>query len=314
MTQILDYSAGYPGAAAITDRGFPGVIRYLRKEGTSSVKPLTAAEYTDMLAHGRTVADIYQHVSKTRVLEGRSAGRHDAAWALARARDTRHEPRAIYFAVDFDTIGPQQWAAVREYMVGAAEILGVGRVGCYGEYDLLDYLFARETITWGWQTYAWSTGHNQDTQTRHPRAHLFQRRATISVNGVDCDVNDVLKTDHGQTPAPQEDDMTPEQARQLHNLDRVLTALLLDSDQVTQLIDQDGNTVEYPLTFTARLRALEARPTVELTGEQLNQLAVALVNELEQRGLGAGITEQQIRQVLGAVTLAGQLQVRDQPL
>lgn len=209
MAQILDYSGGYPGAVSMVRLGFDGAVRYLRKEGASSVQPLTVSEVADLRAYKRTLALIYQHVSRSRVLEGRAAGRHDAEWALARARECGVEPRAIYFAVDFDTVSAAQWAAVREYMLGAGEVLGLERIGTYGEYDLLDYLFARGAITWGWQTYAWSIGHNHDDQPRHPRAHLFQRIQRANVGGIDCDVNDVLAKsgDYGQTPAPQEEDM-----------------------------------------------------------------------------------------------------------
>jgi hypothetical protein len=202
MTQILDYSTGYPGGAAVDAAGFAGAIRYLRKEGTSSVKPLTHAEVLDFATHSLDLAVVYQHVSKGRVLEGRPAGRHDAQWAHDQAvAEVGAAPRAIYFAVDFDTISSTQWAAVREYMLGAGEVVTIHCVGTYGEYDLLDYLFARDSIAWGWQTYAWSTGHNQANQSRHPRAHLFQRKEQTTVGGVGCDINDVLKADYGQYPS-----------------------------------------------------------------------------------------------------------------
>lgn len=198
MATILDYSAGYPGGAAVRSAGHSGVIRYLRKEGNSIVRPITPAEYSDMRANGRAVALVYQHVSKSRVTEGRAAGRHDAQWALARARELNAgDPRAIYFAVDFDA-PTSDFPAIGAYMAGAAEILGTSKVGTYGKWSLLDYLFDRNLITWGWQTYAWSPGHNQDPATFHPRAHLFQRLGLVTVNGISCDVNSVLKADYGQ--------------------------------------------------------------------------------------------------------------------
>lgn len=198
MAQILDYSAGYPGARAVRNANYAGVIRYLRKEGASSVKPITKIELDDMMGDGRTVALVYQHVSRSRVTRGLAAGRHDAEWALARALELGiGTPPAIYFAVDYDAPA-SDFAAIGDYHRGAALALGVERVGTYGKYTLLDYLFKQGLTTWGWQTYAWSPGHNHDDQSRHPRAHLFQRLAKITVNGVDCDVNDVLKVNYGQ--------------------------------------------------------------------------------------------------------------------
>lgn len=197
MAQILDYSAGYPGAHAVRLAGYAGVIRYLRKEGSSGVRPITKVEYDDMIANGRDVAFVYQHVSKGQIRQGMAAGRHDATWALAQARMLGIEPRAIYFAADYDAPAVD-FAGISAYMDGAAEVLGRSRVGCYGKWALLNHLFSNNRITWGWQTYAWSPGHNKDPKTYHPRANLFQRLAQVTVNGIACDVNDVLKTDYGQ--------------------------------------------------------------------------------------------------------------------
>lgn len=262
MAQILDYSAGYPGAANIQLRGFAGGNRYLPKEGASSVRPLTRAEVLDYQAHHLELAFVYQHVSKSRVLQGRAAGRHDAEWALARARDCGVEPRCVYFAVDFDTISLEQWAAVREYMLGAAEVLGVGRVGTYGEYDLLDYLFARGSITWGWQTYAWSTGHNKDNQPRHPRAHLFQRAGQVTVGGISCDVNDVLATngDYGQHPSPQEDDMVTQA-----DADLIANTLLA---KTLNLVQEPGGAVSVPVRTALEFSDLRQ----QIVSKQINAL------------------------------------------
>lgn len=218
MATIVDYSAGYPGAGPIERAGHKGVIRYLRKEGQSRVKPITFNEYQDMRRAGLDVAFVYQHVDRSRVLNGRAAGRYDATWALAQCQAIGVTPRAIYFAVDFDA-QPNQFGAIGEYMRGAADVLGKNRVGTYGKYALLQFLFDNGRITYGWQTYAWSPGHNKDPRTFEPRAHLFQRLGTPSINGIPVDVNTILKADYGQqnftTPPSEEDDMTPEESKLL---------------------------------------------------------------------------------------------------
>lgn len=200
---ILDYSAGYPGAQAVKAAGYGGVIRYLRKEGTSRVRPITTGEYDDMIGNGLSVAFVYQHVSKSRVTEGFEAGRHDANWALARALEVTRGQRlpAIYFAADYDAPSGD-WPKIAQYMKGAADVLGRDRVGAYGKWALLSYLFDNNIITYGWQTYAWSPGHNTNPKLYHPQAALFQRLALANVGGVPCDVNEVLKSDFGQLPRP----------------------------------------------------------------------------------------------------------------
>jgi hypothetical protein len=224
--RILDYSAGYPGALAVRNAGYDGVIRYLRKEGASAVKPITAGEYQDMVLHNLVVGFVYQHVSRDHVKEGRAAGQHDATWALARAMEVTSgvSPRAIYFAVDYDAPA-MDFGRISQYMQGAADILGRERVGTYGKWAVLNYLFDNNVITYGWQTYAWSSGHNMSPAVYHPQAHLFQRLAQVKVGGISCDVNDVLKSNFGQLPAPvalpqptglaaiEEDDVTSYLAR-----------------------------------------------------------------------------------------------------
>lgn len=196
--QILDYSRGYPRARSIRDAGYSGVIRYLPREGTTRVLPVTAAELADMRSEGLAVALVHQHADRARALLGRDAGRHDGAWAMARANELPNvNVRRIYFAVDFDT-NPAQWPVIAEYFRGLADAIGAELVAAYGEYDLLEFLSAQGVIRHGWQPYAWSPGHNQDGQPRHPCAALFQRLQQITVDGVLADVNDVLTPDFGQ--------------------------------------------------------------------------------------------------------------------
>ena len=199
--QILDYAAGYPGARAVKAAGYGGVIRYLRKEGSSWVKPITAAELTDMRAHGLAVAVVYQAVSTSRILSGRPGGRHDAQWAQARARDIGvPDPRCIYFAADRDIVGRAQLDQVLAYLDGAASVLGRDRVGVYGEYDVISAALPGHAA-YGWQTAAWSGGR------RSREAHLYQRVGQPLVGGIRVDINDVLKPDFGQLD--MEDDMQP---------------------------------------------------------------------------------------------------------
>jgi hypothetical protein len=214
--QILDYSAGYPGGQAIAGARYVGAARYLPKEGGSIVKTITADELRDLVAHDLEVTFIAEHRDPARAFGGYPAGAHDAQWFWTQATSvvraagrSESEIRALYFTCDTDTTAANR-PAVAEYYLGVQDVIGQRLTGVYGEYDVIEYLAQRNLGSWFWQTYAWSTGHNLDTQPRHPRAHLFQRRETVTVGGVNCDVNDVLKLDYGQLNPQEIDVLTPD--------------------------------------------------------------------------------------------------------
>ncbi len=262
---ILDYSSGYPGGAAVAAASVntvpvKGVIRYLPKEGGSVVKPITAAEYQDMTAHGMAVALIYEARDPARAAQGRAAGQHDAQWAKAQANTIGVPDPVIYFTVDYDA----DPAAIDLYFQGVNDVLGIGRTAGYGSFRVIEWLFDHSRITYGWQTAAWSHG------ARSSRAHLYQNIGSITVGGVNCDISNVLKANFGATNQQQENDMTPEQDRMLYNLDRLNTALLLGNNAVSNIRSSDGNaeTVQsYPLAFMEDLDQLKA-----VTAQQQQQL------------------------------------------
>lgn len=273
--QILDYSSGYPGAAAVAAAHYGGAARYLPKEGGSVVKPLTPVELRDYHDHGLAIVLIGEHRDPARPLQGAAAGAHDAAYFLAQAQAIYTAAKvplteipAIYLACDTDTTTATRSGhpGAGDYFQAAQGVLG-DLTGCYGEYDLIEYLVQRGLGHWFWQTYAWSIGHNHDNEPRHPNAHLFQRLGEHLVGGVGCDVNDVLKPDFGATiQKQQETDMTPEQDRMLYNLDRLLTALLTGADEVTQVrsLVSDGkgglkeSVLPYPLKVVQDVEAVQA--------------------------------------------------------
>lgn len=251
--QIVDYSSDSPGAAAVAAKGYGGALRYLPKEGGSTVKPITPKELRDYWDNGLDVALIGEHRDPARPLQGAPAGAHDAAYFLGQARAITlaagrpaEAVRAIYLTCDVDTVASNRPAAGEYYR--AAQTILQDATGIYGEYDLIDFLVGLGVGRWFWQTFAWSIGHNLDTQSRHPAAHLFQRRETVMIGTTQCDVNDVLKPDYGQYGGS--DDMTPEQERWLFNLDAVNGALAEGRATVVLQVS-DGKTVapkEYPIT------------------------------------------------------------------
>jgi len=191
----LDYAGGIPRAAAVKAAGYVGVLRYLKKRGSSSVHVLTAAEYADMKAHRIGVALIYEDTDSTRMAGGSSAGVTDADWALRQARALGITPRCIYFAADWD-VQPSQYGAVSAYLNGAASVLGRAKVGFYGGYNAITHCGSH--ASWRWQTMAWSGGRTA------AGIHVRQRLQQTTVDGVSCDVNDLIASDYGQHPATKE--------------------------------------------------------------------------------------------------------------
>lgn len=192
--QGLDYASGRPGGAAIKAAGFQFVCRYLTSGGPGLPgKLLTPSEYTDLMAHGVAVVVNYE-TTADRVLAGYHAGASDATDADRVARSVGHPPtRPIMFSADFDAT-PEQQHAIDDYLRGAASVIGLDRVGIYGSYWVCQRSLNNGTATWAWQAAAWSGGN------REPRAHLYQHIRTVTVGGVECDVNEALRKNFGQHP------------------------------------------------------------------------------------------------------------------
>jgi|SRR5690349_3915152 len=207
MAQILDCIKHLDGQA-VKNAGYHGAIRYLRKEGTSIVVPIDGDERRSLLAAGRSVAYVYQHVqsggsygSNSRVCQGRAAGQHDAQWALSQVPQGAGV-RAIYgVTCDYD-VPSTDFSKIIDYARGWCDVLGVLRVGVYGKDTVLQALKTAGVASWFWQTAAWSGGRV------FAGRHLFQRVGYVNVGGVQCDVNDCSGADWGQEGA----DMAIDQA------------------------------------------------------------------------------------------------------
>jgi hypothetical protein len=73
-------------------------------------------------------------------------------------------------------------------------VIGAEHVGVYGDFYVIDRCANNGTARWFWQTGAWSGGQV------HPRAHIYQRIQQVTIDGVECDVNEALTADYGQHP------------------------------------------------------------------------------------------------------------------
>src|SRR5262249_15511151 len=68
-------------------------------------------------------------------------------------------------------IGAAPWSAAADYLRGAADVVGLARVGVYGEYDAMAWAARDRVASYFFQTYAWSGGRgyvgNHVEQYRH---------------------------------------------------------------------------------------------------------------------------------------------------
>lgn len=200
MDYALDYSAGHPAAATVLADGYVGVVRYIGFDPAQRPKCITAAEYADMDRGGVGVALVYENQAGD-ALGGRSAG-HTAAGRARQWADRIGFPagRPIYFACDTDVVTEAQFAAVLDYLRGAADVLGgPALVGVYGEYDVIERAAGAGVAAWFWQTMAWSGGRVSS------RIHLRQIVGSVDVGGIVCDVNEIRQPDWGQHNTTRED-------------------------------------------------------------------------------------------------------------
>jgi hypothetical protein len=182
MVQVLDYSAGFPGAQAIRAAGYAGAVRYIGFPGRR--KCTTRAELDDFTAHQLGMALIFEDTLTT-WRTGRAGGQRSAQLARAHATSIGWPTGyPIYFATDQDVVTAAEFAAMLEYLRGAGDVLGGRLVGVYGEADVIDAARTAGVASWFWQTAAWSRG-------RKTTCNLYQHVGTVYVGGVACDVNDV---------------------------------------------------------------------------------------------------------------------------
>ncbi|MBV7294939.1 DUF1906 domain-containing protein [Corynebacterium sp. TAE3-ERU12] len=205
MQTVIDYSAGVPRAEKVASAGFAGAVRYISppRESWMRGKPIEPAEQRDYTGHGLATAFVWQFGKEKHpdAMRGARGGELDAKAAQAQLDKLGCSRHPVFFAVDFD-ITLNQWNKVAaDYFRAAGKVLGPERVGIYGHSRVIAWAAQDGVIAalgggrhLAWQTAAWSHGE------RAPEAVLYQRRGTVSVDGVECDVNEVLHSFWGQHP------------------------------------------------------------------------------------------------------------------
>lgn len=169
-----DYSFTRPDPVTLAAGGYRFAGRYVGP-GTSG-KHLTRGEAETLNRHGLKCVTLAEADEKG-ALGGLRAGKLHAASASLGAQSAGAPPNApIFFAVDFQPT-KAQLPIVGEYFRGVATVLHKDRIGAYGSFEVMAYLYSKDLIEWGFQTYAWSHGR------WHPWAMLRQVHNHVEVGG-----------------------------------------------------------------------------------------------------------------------------------
>jgi hypothetical protein len=193
MIEGVDFSFARPGAKALLAAGKHFVVRYLPYAlggATDGGKGLTAAEIKEYRAAGLDIVLNFEWYA-ARMKHGHDAGLTDGRASQA-AFDKLGIPNTlpVYFSADWDATSGEQ-AAIDAYLKGAASVLGAGRVGVYGSFDVINRCRRNGTARWFWQTYAWSGGRLSGA------AHLYQYHNGQHINGA-VDLTRALVPEFGQ--------------------------------------------------------------------------------------------------------------------
>jgi Domain of unknown function (DUF1906) len=184
----LDYING-PPLASLKEAGVAFVCRYLSYvNDVTKAKILSPAEAKILSQATIAIVSNYEWYAN-RALEGSASGIQDAQIAEAQHKACGGpDDKPIYFSVDVDVDGSQ----VADYFRGVASVIGLSRTGAYGSYRVLQYLFDAGLISYGWQTYAWSSGQWE------ARAHIQQYENGANLAGASVDYDRSMQDNFGQ--------------------------------------------------------------------------------------------------------------------
>ncbi len=259
---VADYTRRI-APATLRAAGVVGVCRYLARS-TSLGKIIGRAEYRELTAAGFDVVLNWEQ-SATDWLGGAPGAREDATDAVRLARALGYPPgKPIPGSADFDMSRAQWDAGGRAYAVAYRDTLRAGGYGAgvYGPWDVLTWCrdLGGFDLFWQCKSHAFSAGRNAKP---HPAAHLLQRLAEVNVGGQSVDRNEIRRPDWAGL-SMEDDDMTPDQAKQLADIHFA----------VTQIPDPANPGTRIPLQ-TAVGRLLGASPT--LSDEQVQAIADQLI-------------------------------------
>ena len=194
----LDYTSPPSGGGAyLKAHGYEAVARYVSPQ---SWKRLTKAEVADYKKNGIALLLNFESAANN-AAKGFNQGVIDAHSFLSVAESLGLTGKLTgYFSVDWD-VTTAQMPAVLNYFRGIVSVMGKAFVGAYGSYRVIRALQSAGTITYYWQTYAWSGGQVA------AGIHWYQYSNGHNVGGADADLNQIFTTPdkwgaYGATASP----------------------------------------------------------------------------------------------------------------
>lgn len=179
-----DFSAGWPGAAAIVASGAVGILVYIGKG--SAGKRITGAQYREAIAAGLLVWFVCE--LNTHDAEGGWNQGVDFAWATLADFDVRGIPRDQWVACAADEhLSQAQIPTAIEFARGFESVIGA-KTGCYGFAEFVRACHAAGVGFWYWLAGSMPSG-DLDAFV------LFWQRndsGVVWIGGIDCDPNEQL--------------------------------------------------------------------------------------------------------------------------
>jgi Rv2525c-like, glycoside hydrolase-like domain/Putative peptidoglycan binding domain len=186
-----DYAwAPHPTPAELKAAGKVFVCRYLSGDPS---KNIDSAELAALRAEGISVV-LNWEMDAGAMARGAAQGTADAKTAQAQAAAIGASDAPIYFSADFGA-DVTQIAACISYMRAVNDVIGVGRSGVYGDYDVCQACKAAGVVSFVWGTAAW------DGEPSSWVVDIFQS-GSGKIGGDSVDFDYAYGTDYGQWPRP----------------------------------------------------------------------------------------------------------------
>jgi hypothetical protein len=199
MTGFVVDCVTAPSSSALRGAGVTGLCRYLSWLDRDTLgKIIHQAEYDRLIGDGFAVALNWEYAA-TDWTRGSAAGLAHGAEAVRQAKALGYPPGCVILgSADFDmtlaawgNAGAAYGSAFSRTVRAAGYLAGV-----YGPYDVLTW--CRDA---GYADVFWQAGMSTDWSGHRnanawPWAHLRQRRY-ITIGGITCDYNDILRSNYG---------------------------------------------------------------------------------------------------------------------
>lgn len=173
--------------------GVTTVGRYLSH---STWKGLTVDEVANIKAAGLQIFSIYETNPTAASYFVSGKGKSDALDAVSLAKAVgQPEGTAIYFTVDYDAQAKDFPNILNYFKEIRANLTGY-KIGAYGSFAVLNYLYQNNAADYWFQTVAWSGGQHCSF------LNIYQFQCDKTLGGVNVDYDNLEKSDVGAWGTP----------------------------------------------------------------------------------------------------------------